>query len=419
MPVTAETLSRRKPSTAAAQAPATPPWRWLVVVSVLGFLLVGAMLTSLTVYTATMQVAFHWDEVRMGLGPVALLLGMSAGNLLTDGVTRRHGLRRTFEIGVVLAAAAWFLCGFVHGIGVLLAAAFVAGVGIGLGSIVPSLSLIAAAFGTRKGLAMGIFIGVTALASSIMPFTTGVLIRLAGWRWTFWLVGAATLVIAMTLTRLLPQRLPVAAAHARPDAPPARSRRHAAGWAYAALLVAVTASQISLNGVLFNVVAYLNKSGFSLPEAIRIYSIANFVSLPGLLIGGYVSDRVRPYVLLPIILLLEGVGTAALIGVTSASIGWLGLGLFVLVWGGVSGLPAQAGSMHLADIVPPASYALLLGTLFTVSGIVGAAAPAAVGWLYDTTHDYAWPIMLLAALSFFGAFAALFSRSNPARVAAA
>lgn len=414
MPVTTDPSL---PAITALPATTPRPWRWLAVVSVIGFLLVGGMLTSLTVYTTTMQVAFGWDEVRMGLGPVALLLGMSAGNLLTDGATRRWGIRRTFLAGVTLAAGAWFLCGFTQGIGWLLAACLVCGFGVGLGSIVPSISLIAAAFTAHRGLAMGIFIGTAALASSIMPVTTGVLIHAAGWRWAFWIIGAVAFVVCAALLPLLPARLaPTHAPAAHGDAS-MRQPRHRVGWSFAALLIALTASQISLNGVLFNVVAYLNKGGFSLPEAVRLYSMANFVSLPGLLIGGYVSDRVRPYVLLPIILLLEGIGTAALIGATSTSLGWLALGIFVLVWGGVSGLPAQAGSMHLAEIVPPTRYALLLGTLFTVSGIVGAGAPAMVGWLYDTTHDYAWPIALLAALSLLGAIAALFSRSAPVREA--
>lgn len=410
-PVTDEKPDSTQPQAGAAAAGMNrQPWYWLAVVSAIGFLLVGAMLTSLTVYTTTMQAEFHWDETRMGLGPVALLLGMSLGNLLTGRATSILGIRGTFLAGTMLAAMAWFGAGFVQALGQLLVAAFACGVGIGLGSIVPSLTLIAGVFDAKKGLAMGIFIGATALASSVMPYATGVLIRATSWRWAFWVVGVATFVIGLALLRTLPARIAAGPGHAAQAA--SGAPRRTAKWAYAALLLAITASQVSLNGVLFNVVAYLDKSGLGLPAAIRIYSIANFVSLPGLLIGGYVSDRVRPYVLLPVILLLEAIGTAALLGVTSPLAAWACLALFILVWGGVSGLPAQAGSMHLAEVAAPSSYALLLGTLFTVSGIVGAAAPAAVGWLYDTTHDYFWPMALLAALSVLAAVAALFSRPD-------
>ena len=35
-----------------------------------------------------------------------------------------------------------------------------------------------------------------------------------------------------------------------------------------------------MNGVLFNVIAYLQKSGYAATDAIRIYGIANLMSLP-------------------------------------------------------------------------------------------------------------------------------------------
>ena len=387
------------------------PWLWLGIVSVNGFLLIGGMLTSLTVYASDMQRHFGWSEAAMGGGPVALLLGMSAGNLLIGAAMRRLGLRGTFSLGAAIAAMGWIAAGFVHSLAQFAAAMALAGLGAGMATIVPGIALLSETFHERKGLAIALFIGACALASSTMPMLTGALIAWLGWRAVFWTVGGAAGAICLGLLRLLPRRLadaPASAASAMPPVDTGPSRRQVAAMpGYWLLTLGLTLSQLCMNGVLFNVIAYLQKSGYTAPDAIRIYGIANLMSLPGLLVGGYLSDRIGGRIMLPVVLALQAAGTAMLLGVGLAAWDRLAVIGFIAIWGSISGLPAQGGAVVLGEMIGRRAYPAMLGIVFTVTGVVGALAPLLMGWLYTATGGYAWPIAMLALMALLATLAVL------------
>lgn len=394
------------------------PWLWLSIVSVNGFLLIGGMLTSLTVYASVMQRHFGWSEAAMGGGPVALLLGMSVGNLLVGTAMRRLGLRGTFSLGAAIAAVGWIAAGFVHSLAQFAAAMALAGLGAGMATIVPGIALLSETFHERKGLAIALFIGACALASSTMPMVTGALIAWLDWRAVFWAVGGASGVICLGLLRWLPRRLGDAPASAMQTTQAGLSRRQVAMMpGYWLLTLGLTLSQLCMNGVLFNVIAYLQKSGYAATDAIRIYGIANLMSLPGLLVGGYISDRTGGRIVLPVVLALQAAGTAMLLGVGVAAWDRLAIIGFIAIWGSISGLPAQGGAMVLGEMIGQRAYPAMLGIVFTVTGVVGALAPVLMGWLYAATGGYAWPIALLVLLTLLAmltVLAATAGRPSPA-----
>lgn len=387
------------------------PWEWLCIIAVNGFLLIGGMLTSLTVYAAAMQRDFHWSEAAMGGGPVALLLGMSIGNLLVGPGMRQVGLRGLFSIGAALAACGWIAAGFVRSLPEFVAAMTLAGLGTGVGTIVPGIALISGSFHRRKGLAIALFIGACGLASSTMPMLTGALIAWLDWRPVFWIMGSACGLICVVLPLRLPRCLagdPASMTDEAESVPPGPDRRLALAMpSYWLLTLALTLSQLCMNAVLFNVIPHLQKSGYDPAGAVRIYGIANLMSLPGLIVGGYISDRVSARIMLPVILMLQAAGTGTLLAVGSPVWGGAAVGIFIIVWGGIAGLPAQAGSVRLGELIGQRAYPSLLGILFTVTGFVGAAAPVLMGWAYEATGSYAWPLWFLTLLALIAALAAL------------
>ncbi|MEO0032807.1 MAG: hypothetical protein RIS94_2565, partial [Pseudomonadota bacterium] len=184
--------------------------------------------------------------------------------------------------------------------------------------------------------------------------------------------------------------------------------------AFWVLTLVLTLSQLCMNGVLFNIVAFLQDRGIPSSRAVTLYSLTNFMSLPGLLIGGYASDRIPARVLFPLIILAQAGGTLALVGVGMPGVwGAIVTAAFVLVWGGVAGLPAQAGSLLLRDIVGGAQFAALLGIVFTVNGFVGALAPGLTGWLRDAAGDYRDAFILFAGLLAAASVGALWCRVQP------
>jgi len=384
------------------------PWGLLAILAIIGFLLIGGMLTSLSVYVSVMQQTFGWGEGAMGGGPVMLLLGMSAGNLIVGPVMRRCGKRGIFSIGTGIALSGWIAAGFIRSLPEFMGAMALAGIGAGLATIVPGIAVISESFHRRRGLAVALFIGSCALASAAMPLASKWLIDAAGWRQAFWIFGALAGAISLPIVRRLPDTIAGDGNRSQEEhgLTVQQVLKLPAFWILAMVL---TISQLSMNAILFNLIAYLRKTGFDTSEAVTLYGITNFMSLPGLMIGGYLSDRIRAYILLPLILILQGAGTFALLG---AGNGPGAIILFILCWGSVAGLPAQSGSMLLGEIIGQRAYASMLGIIFTINGFVGALAPAIMGWAYEIAGGYSWPISLFAGLCLLAACASLLCRTH-------
>lgn len=387
------------------------PWGLLLILSTIGFLLIGGMLTSLSVYVSVMQAHFGWSEASMGGGPVMLLLGMSIGNLSVGALMRRLGVRGLFLVGVSIALCGWVAAGFVRSLAEFMAAMALSGIGTGVATIVPGIAVISQCFHRRRGLAVALFIGASALASSTMPIASRWLIDAAGWRQAFWIFGSVVALIGLPLLCRLPRRINGDQRHEH-QASGLTAEQGLKLPAFWILTLVLTISQFGMNAILFNLIAYLRKTGFSGSDAVTLFGVANFMSLPGLMIGGYLSDRVSGRILLPLILLIQSVGTLALLGVGH---GYAAILLFILCWGGVAGLPAQAGSMLLGEIIGQRAYATMLGIVFTVNGFLAALAPAIMGWAYEATGGYSRPILVIAALCLLAAFASTFCRARPAR----
>jgi EmrB/QacA subfamily drug resistance transporter len=109
----------------------------------------------------------------------ALLPGAALGD--------RFGRRRMFLFGIGLFAAASIASALATSSELLIAARAVQGVGGGI--VTPlSLTLLAAAFpGTSRGLAFGIWSGISGLAVAMGPLVGGAVVDGISWHWIFWL----------------------------------------------------------------------------------------------------------------------------------------------------------------------------------------------------------------------------------------
>jgi EmrB/QacA subfamily drug resistance transporter len=124
---------------------------------------------------------------------VLLLTGAALGD--------RFGRRRMFSAGLALFTLASVACALAPNIGTLVAARAFQGAGAAM--VLPlSLTLISSAFPPQqRGKAMGLYLGITGLATFSGPFIGGVIAEGLAWQWIFWLnlpVG----VVAVLLVRL-------------------------------------------------------------------------------------------------------------------------------------------------------------------------------------------------------------------------
>lgn len=124
-----------------------------------------------------------------------------AGLLLSAGwLGDRLGGKRVFQSGLAVFIAASAACGFAPGLGLLIAARVVQGLGAAL--LVPSsLALLQAGYSDRAGRAraIGIWGMVGGVASGSGPLLGGILAQALGWRWIFFVnlpVGMVGMLLA-------------------------------------------------------------------------------------------------------------------------------------------------------------------------------------------------------------------------------
>ena len=125
--------------------------------------------------------------------------------MLTGGkLADMYGRRRLFVTGLVIFTAASLACGMAANGETLIAARAVQGVGAAMMNPA-TLSIITATFPPRqRGMAMGIWVGVSAVALALGPIVGGLLAEHADWSWIFFInvpIGVFAIVAARIVIR--------------------------------------------------------------------------------------------------------------------------------------------------------------------------------------------------------------------------
>ncbi len=122
---------------------------------------------------------------------VLLLTGAALGDLL--------GRKRVFIAGVTLFTASSAAAALAPSMGLLIAARAAQGVGAAIATPL-TLTLLADAFPPdQRGVALGIWSGISGIAVALGPLVGGAVIQLSSWHWIFWInvpIGAALVPLA-------------------------------------------------------------------------------------------------------------------------------------------------------------------------------------------------------------------------------
>ena len=160
---------------------------WTVVLASIGVLMTAldtlVVTTSLPVLRTSLHASLsslEWTVNAYNLSFACLLL---TGAALGD----RFGRRRMFTIGIGVFTAASALSAVAPSVGALIAARAFQGAGAAI--VTPlTLTLISEAFPTAKrGVAIGLWGGITGLAVALGPVVGGAIAGGISWHWIFWL----------------------------------------------------------------------------------------------------------------------------------------------------------------------------------------------------------------------------------------
>src|SRR5829696_4424684 len=176
---------------------------WTLAVSALAIfmvsldnLVVSNALTSIREDLGASLEALEWTVNAYTLAfAVFLLTGAALGD--------RYGRRRMFIVGITVFTAASAAAALAPSTGALIAARAVQGLGAGV--IAPlSLTLLSAATAPeRRGLALGLWSGISGLGVALGPLVGGAVIEGISWQWIFWINVPVGLVLAPLALRRL------------------------------------------------------------------------------------------------------------------------------------------------------------------------------------------------------------------------
>jgi EmrB/QacA subfamily drug resistance transporter len=140
--------------------------------------------------------SLEWIVNAYVLAYAVLLL---TGSVLGD----RFGRKRMFIAGILLFTAASAGSALAPTTGTLIAARALQGVGAAI--VTPlTLTLIADAFPPdRRGIALGVWSGISGTAVALGPLVGGAMIQIANWHWIFWINVPVGLVLAPLAARRL------------------------------------------------------------------------------------------------------------------------------------------------------------------------------------------------------------------------
>ncbi len=186
---------------------------WVLVATIVGSSMVFIDGTVVNVALPALQSDLNATvtDVQWIVEVYALFL---AALILVGGSLGDHlGRRRVFAVGVALFGTASLWCGLAPGVGSLIAARAVQGVGGAL--LVPgSLAIISATFSKeQRGRAIGTWSAFTALTMAVGPVLGGWLVENVSWRWAFLInIPLALVVLGIAFWRVPESRDEEAAA---------------------------------------------------------------------------------------------------------------------------------------------------------------------------------------------------------------
>src|SRR5215208_1219514 len=177
--------------------------RWTLAISSIAIFMVSldnlVVTNALTSIRADLGASIEALEWTVNAYTLAFAVLLITGAALGD----RFGRKRVFVLGVGVFTGASAMAALAPSLDALVAARAVQGLGAAM--VTPlTLTLLSEAFPPdRRGVALGIWGGISGLGVALGPFVGGAVVEGIAWQWIFWLnVPVGLVVIPLALRRL-------------------------------------------------------------------------------------------------------------------------------------------------------------------------------------------------------------------------
>jgi MFS family permease len=365
---------------------------WLLLAAAFVTFAVGAAcMHSYTVFLVAFIEAFGWSRAESSLAYSISQLLTGFTSPLVGWMVDRLGPRRMVLIGGFLLAAGLLASAFVHALWqVILLYGVVMTLGANCLDLVVFVPILSRRFVRHRGMAVAIVQSANGFARAFSAPLSQALIAGYGWRGAY-LAQGTFMAIAF---------LPLTAMFRRPDPPRAATAAERAaaadGWTlrqamrtphFWLLSLVYVFTGLGSFLVALHQLAFAVTIGFDKLYAAEVLGLGAFLSLPGVILTGAISDYVGRE--------LSAVVTygASIFGVVCAMfitgpdqhlLLWLHSCFFGLTWGA----RGPAITAKTADLFPGPQLGTILGVITIGTGLGSAAGSWLAGWTFDTTGSY-------------------------------
>jgi MFS family permease len=376
----------------AAPARASSRQSWLLLsAAFLTFAVGAACMHSYTVFLIAFIEAFGWTRGEASIAySVSQMVG-GATSPLVGVLVDRLGPRRMVLLGGVLLSAGLLCSATSHALWqVVLLYGVVMTLGANCLGLVVFVPVLSRRFVRRRGMAVAIVQSANGFARAVSAPLSQVMITGLGWRGAYLAQGGfmavAVLPLALLFRRDESERMAsLAARSADDDGWTLRQAMRTPHFWLLSLVYVFTGLGSFL--VALHQLAFAVTMGFDKLYAAEVLGLGALLSLPGVILTGWISDYIGRELSAVMTYGTSIIGVACAMFITGPDqhlLLWLHACFFGLTWGA----RGPAITAKTADLFPGPHLGSILGAITIGTGIGSASGSFLAGWTFDMTGSY-------------------------------
>ncbi len=401
---------------AATDRPLSEFYGWLVVA--VGFVVLSVSFSARSLLGLAMphlEGEFGWTRSFVSNAGAGALVVMAICAPIAGNMVDRYGPRillagglAAVGIGMAMTAAmgaAWHF---------ILAFSVVAGIGFGMAANHVVSTIVSLQFQRNRGLAVGAATsGSTAGQLLVVPLLASVLAT-TDWRWSYLALGLVSLALILPVLLLVrgsrPRAATAAARRATPEPMMLRLGLLFRSPVFHLLLWSYTICGFTTAGVIEgHLIPYAVACGFPPLESATAYAVLSGINFGGMILAGWLADRMNRPLLLGSIYVLRGLSFLILMSIT----GDLPLlFLFAVVFGLFDYSTVPVTASLVASHIGLRMMGLTMGILSAGHALGAALGLSLAGKLYDLFAQYLWTWWASLALALIAGLLCYFIREN-------
>ncbi len=361
---------------------------WLLLAAAFGTFSIGAgFMHSYTVFLVTFIEAFGWSRAQVSLAYSVSQVVTGVSSPLVGWLVDRLGPPRLILMGGVLLAIGMAANSFATELWhVVLLYGVVMTLGANCLGLVVFVPLLSRYFVRNRGMAVSVVQSANGFARAFSAPLATLMISGLGWRGAYLWQGGFMAVIVIPLASMF-----------RGIAQPGHRRTHdGEGWTvrqavrtphFWLLFSVYLFTGLGSFLVALHQLAFAIDIGFDRLYAAGVLGLGAFLSLPGVIITGTLSDYVGREVSAVVTYGTSILGVVFALMITSPeqhALLWMHACFFGLTWGA----RGPAITAKTADLFPGPNLGAILGVITIGTGLGAAAGAWLAGFVFDTTGSY-------------------------------